>query len=107
MQEYGIVRRLLHLMLKRNPEERANLSDILQDSDFISALQNPLDGDPFNHTVLYLFISLSLYGVYRSLVRCVTREGGGGGGRKTNCLEALYFCRFAKFDASVVYVTFF
>ena len=31
-------------MLKRNPEERATLSEILQDSELRKALENPLDG---------------------------------------------------------------
>ena len=31
-------------MLKRNPEERATLSEILQDSELRKALENPLNG---------------------------------------------------------------
>ena len=31
-------------MLKRNPEERATLSEILQDSELRKTLENPLDG---------------------------------------------------------------
>ena len=31
-------------MLRRNPEERATLSEILQDSELRKALENPLDG---------------------------------------------------------------
>lgn len=43
-QEYTVVRRLLHMMLKKNMAERASLSDILQDTELNTALQNPLDG---------------------------------------------------------------
>ena len=42
------MRRLLHMMLKKNPKERASLSDILQDTELNAALQNPLDGQ-LNH----------------------------------------------------------
>lgn len=47
-----MVRRLLHLMLKKNPAERASLSDVLQDTELTTALQNPLDGQmvTFTHT---------------------------------------------------------
>ena len=31
-------------MLKRNPEQRATLSEILQDSELRNAWENPLDG---------------------------------------------------------------
>ena len=43
-QEYELTKRLLRWMLKRNPEERATLSEILQDSELRKALENPLDG---------------------------------------------------------------
>ena len=36
-------------MLKRNPEERATLSEILQDSELRKALENPLDGMIINY----------------------------------------------------------
>ena len=43
-QEYELTKRLLRWMLRRNPEERATLSEILQDSELRKALENPLDG---------------------------------------------------------------
>ena len=44
MQEYVLTKRLLHGMLKKNPEERVSLSDILQDTDLRRTLENPVGG---------------------------------------------------------------
>lgn len=52
-QEYVLTKRLLRWMLKRNPEERATLSEILQDSELRKALENPLDG-----RILYMWYLL-------------------------------------------------
>ena len=64
------MRRLLHMMLKKNMAERASLSDILQDTELNTALQNPLDGQLVCYTALlnvvplYFFFSLA----FRALV---------------------------------------
>ena len=48
-------------MLKKNPAERAFLSDILQDTELNTTLQNPLDGHTHTHThttaVCLLYVS--------------------------------------------------
>ena len=64
-----MVRRLLHLMLKKNPAERASLSDVLQDTELTTALQNPLDGQMVTlhtHHTRGVIILFSLQ--YRTLV---------------------------------------
>lgn len=43
-EDYKITKRLLHSMLKKNPEERSSLSEILQDTELRTALENPLGG---------------------------------------------------------------
>ena len=42
LQDYIIIKRLLRSMLKKNPEERASLSEILQDRELREALENPM-----------------------------------------------------------------
>ena len=41
-QDYTIIKRLLQNMLKKNPDERASLSEILQDRELREALENPM-----------------------------------------------------------------
>ncbi|XP_064405807.1 probable serine/threonine-protein kinase nek2 [Halichondria panicea] len=43
-QGYVLTKRLLHSMLKKNPEERVSLSEVLQDTTLREALENPLGG---------------------------------------------------------------
>ncbi len=43
-QSYVLTKRLLHSMLKKNPEERVSLSEVLQDTTLREALENPLGG---------------------------------------------------------------
>ena len=57
------MRRLLHMMLKKNMAERASLSDILQDTELNTALQNPLDGQSVCYTALLNVVPLYFEGV--------------------------------------------
>lgn len=38
------MKKLLHKMLVRTPQERATLSDVLHDTDLKKCLENPTDG---------------------------------------------------------------
>ena len=42
MQDYVITKRLLRNMLKKNPDERATLSEVLQDRELRETLENPM-----------------------------------------------------------------
>ncbi|XP_011404382.2 PREDICTED: myosin light chain kinase A-like [Amphimedon queenslandica] len=43
-KDYTVVKKLLHKMLVRTPQERATLSDVLHDTDLKKCLENPTDG---------------------------------------------------------------
>jgi len=58
VQEYELTKKLLRRMLKRNPEERSTLSEILQDSELRKALENPLDG-----TMMQLLVGATVLGI--------------------------------------------
>ena len=63
VQEYSVVRRLLPLMLNKNPRERATVSEILQDTELRASQQNPQHGKVLLlrqkrvHVILFLFHS--------------------------------------------------
>ena len=57
-------------MLKRNPEERATLSEILQDSELRKALENPLDGMIITDSGVVVILFKVLFSTFhRALVR--------------------------------------
>jgi len=57
-------------MLKRNPEERSTLSEILQDSELRKALENPLDG-----MMMQLLVGATVLGIEMLSSPCRTLVG--------------------------------